>query len=308
MRRTISSFSTQYSELLRLLVTGTREDRVEHAVHERTSEPVSFLPEGWDFNVPIEDTLPTVSNRRTDPRSAAVEAMWMLAGTGYTHMLTMLGVNTWDDLTISDGAGRSLVENAYGFRYRKEFGRDQILMAIQHLKGESSSRQAWIAAWDPSIDGLGDKRIGRQLHVPDTIGFSLSLHEGECAHLGKVQRLNSTLMLRASDVFGRLPYEVMAHAFMLDAIARTIDRDTVVQNLRVTIAQPYMYMAHGIAAAESLECEQNYLRAYMQPWLDLPGYSVGDIKAEPAQYIETVEELVRDTHYPTYTCDPRLFV
>ncbi len=308
MLRTVSSFATQYSELLRLLVTGEREEGVEHAVHERTGERVSFLPEGWDFNVPIEDTLPTVSNRLTDPRAAAVEAMWMLAGVEHTDILELHGVDTWDHLTIGNGAGRNLVESAYGFRYRTEFGRDQITAAVKLLSAESSSRQAWVAAWDPAIDGLGDKRIGRQLHVPDTIGFSLSLHDGVCAHLGAAQRLNSTLMLRACDVFARLPYEVMAHAFMLDAIARTIDRDTVVQNLRVTIAQPYMYTAHGFEAQESLDCEQNYLRAYMQPWLDLPGYTIGDIKDAPGAYMETVEELVRDTHYPTYTCDPEVFV
>ncbi len=308
MSRTISSFATQYSELLRLLVTGTREDGVERAEHERTGKRVSFLPEGFDFNVPIEDTLPTVSNRRTDPRAAAVEAMWMLTPTEYTDILEEHGVHTWDGLTVGNGAGRNLVEAAYGFRYRTEFGRDQIGMAVQHLRGEPSSRRAWVASWDPSIDGLGDLRIGRQLHVPDTVGFSLSLHDGKCAHLGEVQRLNSTLMLRASDVFSRLPYEVMAHVFMLDAIARTIDRDTVVQNLRVTIAQPYMYTAHGVMAAESLECEQDYLRAYMQPWLDLPGYSIGDIKDEPGQYIETIEELVRDTHYPKLVCEPEVFV
>ena len=308
MSRTVSSFATQYSELLRLLVTGEREDGVEHAGHERTREQVSFLPEGWDFNVPIEDTLPTVSNRLTDPHVAAVEAMWTLTGTEDVHMLHALGVTTWAHLTISNGAGRDLVENAYGSRYRKEFGRDQIAAAYQHLRLESSSRQVWVSAWDPSIDGLGDLRVGRQLHVPATVGFSLSLHDGKCAHLGEVQRLNSTLMLRAIDVFARLPYEVMAHAFMLDAIARTIDRKTVVQNLRVTIAQPYMYMAHGVEAAESLECEQNYLRAYMQPWLDMPGYSIGDIKDDPGGYLKEVEELVRDTHYPTYNCDPEVFV
>lgn len=85
-----------------------------------------------------------------DPRRDAnhifhlVEAMWMFAGRNDVESLLPFNSN-YKNYAEPDG----IVHGAYGHRWRKHFGPDQIMRVIEELRRDPNSRRAVLAMWDP---------------------------------------------------------------------------------------------------------------------------------------------------------------
>ena len=281
-------FAQLYTALLTRFVRGLG---TETGVNERTSAEIHFIPEGLTMNFPVEHLLPTISARRTFPRTAAVEAMWIMSGSPSLGRLHAHKVKIWDKFTDEDGD----VSTAYGWRYRNYFHRDQLAMAIKHLAEQPTSRQVWISAWDPGRDGLGDKPLP---NFPCPVGFNLHLSKGG---------LHSTLVMRSSDVFVGLPYDVMGHAYLLAAIAASIDIEMDVLSMQVVLAHPHLYDCHMDMAREALTQERSYLRTAMEPWIRLPRWSTRRLVRYHKDYITAVErELSEVSTWPSYHCKPEV--
>ncbi len=281
-------FAQHYTQLLTRFVRGWC---TETTVNERTGAEIHFIPEGFTMNFPIEHILPTISVRRTFPRTAAVENMWVLTGSPSLTRLHQHGIHIWDNFVDEDGD----VSTAYGWRYRNYFHRDQLKMAIEHLSEQPTSRQVWISAWDPGRDGLGDDPSP---NFPCPVGFNV--------HRSK-EGLHSTLVMRSSDVFMGLPYDVMGHAYLLAAIAASIDPELDVVSMQVVLAHPHLYSCHIDMAREALAQEQIYLRTAMNPWIKLPRWNTRRIVRYHKEYVTMIEqELKQVITWPMHHCRPEV--
>lgn len=254
-------------------------------VNQRTGHEIKMLPYPVAFPVDLRSRrLPLPGNRRVYPGTAAAEVAWFMSG---EQDVTWLRAHCpiWDKFVEDDG---TTIEAAYGYRWKEHFERDQIQLAIKALKANPTDRRIFISAWDPSYDGLG---APDQKNVPCPIGFTLSLVDGH---------LNSAMLIRSSDIFVGLPYDVMGHAFLMDAIAESLG--SVCQGLgwmHVTLAHPHVYDSHYAMAQESLK----------KTWVEkpkMPGWTVEQIEKDPDAYVALVKELAGDVRPHSFSVRPEV--
>jgi thymidylate synthase len=255
------SFHQTYRELLWRLLCGD----VHRELNARTGQTISVSRAPEHFIVDLsDDMLPLCGVRKTFPRTAAAEVAWFLLGTKDVSFIREYAP-IWDKFVEEDG---HTVAGAYGYRWREHFGRDQVRDAVVALRRNPTDRRIFVSAWDPCEDGLG--RPSR--NVPCPVGFTLSI-------VG--DRLNSALMIRSSDVFVGLPYDVMGHALLMRAIASSIG-GVQLGAMSVTLAHPHLYEVHEGMAYEALDGLQSDDSRVMPPW------SVEQIEEDPHGYVLNV--------------------
>lgn len=257
----------------------------ETELNERTGVRVKVGRGGTAFRVDLRDgILPTIGFRKTFPKSAAAENAWYLQGTQDASFIRKYAP-LWDKFVepIGDVEG---VKAAYGYRWRNHFGRDQIRLALEALRKDSSDRRCFISAWDPSEDGLG--ALG-QRNVPCPAAFTFSVLNGE---------LHSSIILRSSDIFVGLPYDVMGHALLMDAMAHELRIRPGV--MHVTLAHAHLYESHWELTAEMMKQEP------VVPELQLPGWSVSQIERAPDDYVVRYAEEAKQLTWPTFNPRPNV--
>ncbi len=264
-----SSFREAYHGLLCELQQAGEE------VNARTGVRIKRLDGGHSFKLDLgTGRLPVPGNRATHPRVAAVETAWELTGTQDPTFVLQHAPKIWRDFVEEDGR----IECAYGYRWRRHFGRDQIWMAIRALTEDPSNRQVYVSTWDPFADGLGAP--DQPKNVPCIAGFSLTRTD-DLAHL--------SVFIRSSDVFVGLPYDVMNYALKLDAFAASLDCRP--GTLHVTLAHPHIYEPHFDMLTESLD------RVWTTGEPNLPGWSAEQIVCDPDGYVEVVKRLAMRVDY-----------
>ena len=267
-----------------LLDTIMRGGLVE--MNQRTGVNVRVAPGAVGFNVNMtEGRLPLCGVRRTFPRTAAAETAWYLSGSNDVRWLQERRVHIWDKFVELNGY---TIANSYGIRWQSHFGRDQIADAIRTLRNNPSDRQIVIGTWDPGCDGLGREAK----NVPCPAMFTLNVIGG---------LLYSTMLLRSSDVFVGLPYDVMGHAFLCSAIASSLGRP--MGTLTFTLAHAHIYEKHWSMATEASEqvpVDTEYL-------LD-PSWNVELIKEQPDRYIAEMGWQAQDQQWPLFNPKPELVV
>ncbi len=306
-------FYDAYGALIAWVYNGETE------LNERTGVRVRVGRGGTAFRVDLRDgILPTIGFRKTFPKSAAAEVAWYLQGTQDATFITK-HAPLWDkfveklpydvdftkhspyekppaslarEIITDEQTGRQSfgstffkgVQAAYGYRWRNHFGRDQIALAVEALRKDPSDRRCYISAWDPAEDGLG---ATGQRNVPCPASFTFSVSNGE---------LHSSLLLRSSDVFVGLPYDVMGHALLMDAIAHELKIRPGV--MHVTLAHAHMYESHWAMAHEMMN------QAPVVPLVPLPGWSLSQIERAPDDYVERYAEEAKQFEWPTYCPRP----
>lgn len=295
----------------------------ETETNERTGVKVKVGRGGTSFRVDLADgLLPTIGFRKTFPKSAAAEIAWYLQGVQDATFIRKYAP-LWDkfvedlpfDTETADprapvpeslrfdrvavqplGAAEPSyvrvpayfegVRSAYGYRWREHFGRDQIQLAIDTLRKDPTDRRTFVSAWDPAEDGLG--AVG-QRNVPCPTSFTFSILNGE---------LHSSFFLRSSDVFVGLPYDVMGHALLMDAVAQELRVRPGV--MHVTLAHAHLYESHWQMTAEALSQEP------VVPSLQLPGWTVSQIVRDPDDYVVRIAEEAKQLTWPTYNPKPEV--
>jgi thymidylate synthase len=272
-------FSRVYRDLLEDLLSHDGRATIER--NGRTGVTVSVL-QPRSFTLDLSDgLLPVPGNRKVYPKTAAAEVAWFLQGRKDVSFIRKYAP-IWDKFVEDDG---QTVAGAYGYRWRNHFGRDQIMDAMKALSQDRSDRRIFISAWDPAEDGLGRP----SKNVPCPVGFTLSI-TGD--------RLNSTLLIRSSDVFVGLPYDVMGHALLMAAFVSSFnlgwaERDKItLGTLQVSLAHPHMYEKHWDMAAESL------LEPPVVGQLKMPTWGLNRINSIPDGYVTHVAELAKGLSQP----------
>lgn len=274
-------FADEYRRLLWSLTTD------QWSIEER-NERTGHLIRSMRFGVTLyadlrEGMLPLVDLRKTFPRSAAAETAWYVRGTQDPTFIDRYAKRLWDKFKEPDGT----VWAAYGYRWRRHFGRDQLEDGMRALQHDPSNRRVWVSAWDPAQDGL---TATGQRNVPCPVGFSLSVVGG---------RLNSTLVIRSSDVFVGLPYDVMGHAMLMDAAATSLDRKLGM--MTVTLAHPHLYDSHYEMAREALSKPRNW-----SPRVPLLGWSLHRVGQDPDEFVQQYEALQQTATWPDYCPIPEV--
>ena len=279
-------FHIVYRQLLEAIVRGGMMEK-----NERTGEGIRML--GCPASIMVDmqaGRLPVPGNRKVFPATAAAEIAWMLSG---NRELTWLRQYCRILDKFTDEPGGNTIHNAYGYRWRHHFGRDQIGQALEVLQQDPTDRQVWITAWDPATDGLwmpsGMDTRPRPKNVACPVGFAVNITRGN---------LNLAVFIRSSDVFVGLPYDVMGYAMLLDAFAVSLDRGPGF--LHVTLAHPHVYEIHVDDAFKSFDGGPRVDKP------EMPGMSVGDICQDPDAYVASMKEAAAVVRWPEFNPRPEV--
>ena len=269
-------FNEVYYDLLKLVFeNGELEE------NRRTGVPV-IVRRGLALYIPLDNQmLPVCTLRRTNPLIAAAELAWCFSGIRSIAWLQCY-TKTWDAFADE----MSNVNSAYGFRWRVQFGIDQITRMLTMLRQDRTTRRVWISSWYPNEDlTLGGKT------VPCPVGFTIEIDPTNHIHI--------SVMLRSSDLVMGLPYDVLRFALFIDAIC--IPLNAIPGSLTMHFANAHIYLPHSDAVYEILNdpcaAELNIPR---------PCYSYTSIYANPDKYMDTMKELFKPAM--TLTPNPKLEV
>jgi thymidylate synthase len=274
-------FDDIYVTLLNWLLHTSPEQ-----TNDRTGHKVRVGRGGTSFRLDLSDrVLPTAGVRKLFPKSAAAEVAWYLSGSQDVTWIRKYAP-LWDKFVEADG---KTIESAYGYRWRKHFGRDQIERAIEALRTDPSDRRVFISAWDPAQDGLGE--LG-QRNVPCPVSFNFYVLQGE---------LHSTMTKRSTDVFVGLPYDVMGHALLMAAMAETLAVKLGV--MQVSLSHPHLYEDHYEMAQQCIDLPYDQR---VMPAIPLPRVTVRDIEQHPDAYVQVMAEAANTSSWPLF--NPKPFV
>lgn len=290
------NFRFQYREFLALLLNNFVVEK-----NARTGEEILVLPGGFYFTIGLHDgSLPLIDCRLTHPTTAAAEVAWFIQGTRSTEWLnkyTSIWKGFEEDLPDLEVKRRYFgredlsirgVKAAYGYRWAQHFGVDQLKTAVLELKRDPSSRRVWISTWDPASDLVANN----QKNVPCPVGFSLYILQG---------RLFSSYMLRSSDTFMGLPYDVMNHAMLMAVLARSIGCS--LGGMSITLSHAHMYAQHVDMARQCLK----YKQAAFEPMENPSFFSLEDIHNHPDNYVNYVADAAKQKQdWPTLNLKPKL--
>lgn len=257
-------------------------------VNARTGVQIKMLEGAHAFKLDLRNgKLPVAGNRRYYPRVSAAEVAWQFMGTKDPEFILSKAPKLWSKF-VEDGE----LKTAYGYRWRHHFGRDQLALAIKELRDNPTNRQLWVQAWDPAADGLGGPQ---PKNIPCPIGFSISRINDD---------IHMSVFIRSSDMFVGLPYDVMAYALTLDAIAASVGCRPA--TLHFTMHHPHLYEPHWNAARACTYAnwdhdewrEKKEFAEATTSWLkecepNLPGWTVGQIEKDPDGYCLLVGNLAK---------------
>lgn len=254
--------------------------------NRRTDTHIRMLPEGISFALHLNDNvLPTCGLRKTKPWHAAAEAAWCFMGHDHINWLRQ-HTKAWDQFAEPDGR----LPQAYGARWKFAFSEtndhgiqcDQVAEAVRRLENDMSDRRVWITSYHPVEDLV---KTGQKT-VPCPVGFSLSIMDGQ---------LCSSLMIRSSDLYFGLPYDVMRHALVMAAFAATLG--VGLGHMRVTLAHPHVYRPQWPNVISMLG---NVVKI---PYIVMPNWKIDHIVKSPNEYVALVSNrcnIVPAEYWPAY--------
>lgn len=148
--------------------------------------------------------------RDANPFFHLMESMWMLAGRNdvafpsyYSKQLASYSVD-----------GKTL-HGAYGYRWRKHFGYDQIEQAIADLRASPNSRQVIVQMWDATVDGRTTPENAKDRPCNDIIKFQAIPTEVPGHY-----RLNMSVFCRSNDaVWGCYGANAVHFSILLEYVA-----------------------------------------------------------------------------------------
>ena len=197
----MTKFDALYQDMLRRIVKeGVKE------VNQRTKHEVKAVP-GLHFSIDLEkEGFPLLTLRKIPIKMFVAEQIWFIAGSRKPEDFLRTHTKIWDNFTNP----ADVVTVAYGYRWRKHFGRDQLKLLIELLQKEPSSRHGVIVTWDPSSDGLG---ITSKKNVPCPYTFTVNIIAG---------RLNLHNMVRSNDMVLGFPSDVAGFSLLQYILAQKL--------------------------------------------------------------------------------------
>jgi thymidylate synthase len=194
-------FDKVYKSLLKqILTTGVKE------INQRTGHETMALP-GLSFSTDLEkDGFPLLALRKIPIKLFVAEQIWFVSGARKPAIFLREFTKIWDDFTNPG----DVVTVAYGYRWRRHFGRDQLGKLVELLVRDPTSRHGVVVTWDPSSDGLGG--ISKS-NVPCPYTFTANIIGG---------RLNLMNVIRSNDMILGFPHDVAGFALLQLMLAQKL--------------------------------------------------------------------------------------
>ncbi|MDB5259205.1 MAG: Thymidylate synthase [Candidatus Taylorbacteria bacterium] len=185
----MTKFDTIYKNLVEDIMTNGVEELSERTGHKTRTVL------GAHFSIDLEkDGFPLLTLRKIPIKMFVSEQIWFISGSRKVDDFLSDYTKIWDDFTNPNG----VITVAYGYRWRKHFGRDQLALLINLLKNEPSTRQGVIVTWDPTSDGL---TLEKKKNVPCPFAFTVNIVGGRL-HLHNIVRSNDIMLGMPADVPG----------------------------------------------------------------------------------------------------------
>ena len=259
----MTQFDEQYKEAIWEIMNKGFEE-----YNERTGHKTKTIP-GVTFQ--LDNGFPLLTLRKIPIKIFVAEQIWFLTGSNRPDEFLRKYTKIWDDFTEKDGT----IPAAYGYRWRKYFGRDQIADLIKHLTEQPGSRHGVVITWDPADDGLGTG--SKKKNVPCPYTFTANI-------LGNKLHIHN--IIRSNDMILGCPHDVAGFALLQHILAAKLG----VQPGRLThsISNAHIYDIHYKAAWEILERENKHAKITLEAqnnWLDRAE------KADDSLVQEIVEKL-----------------
>ncbi len=185
----MTKFDQIYTNILKnILKNGIEETSTLQKVKTKA------LP-GVHFQIDIEkDGFPLLTLRKIPVKLFVAEQIWFISGARKPEDFLRDYTKIWDAFTNPN----DVVTVAYGYRWRKHFGRDQIGALVKLLQKEPLSRHGVVIAWDPGADGLS---LIKKANVPCPYSFTVNIIGGRL-HLHNIVRSNDMYLGFPADVAG----------------------------------------------------------------------------------------------------------
>jgi len=183
----MTQFDREYKKaLIEILNKGIEEK------NERTGLKTKAVP-GLTFH--IDFGFPILTLRKIPIKLFVAEQIWFLTGSNNPDDFMSKYSRIWDDFREKDGT----VAAAYGHRWRRYFGRDQITDLVNLLTKDPSSRHGVVVTWDPGDDGLGTGTKKKNVPCPFTYTFNII---GNKLHMHNIIRSNDMMLGCPHDTAG----------------------------------------------------------------------------------------------------------
>ncbi len=221
-----NAYDRQYQMILQQLLEHGIEE-----VNQRTGHMCKSLP-GMTMRFNLAQGFPLLTLRKIPMKVFLAEQVWFLMGNKNLAFLQRF-TKIWDEFAEQNNC----VESAYGYRWRKHFGRDQISGLVQLLRRDPSSRHGVVLMWDPADDGLANGT--HKKNVPCPFCFTVQVMGGRlCLHL----------VIRSNDMMLGNPHDVAGFAVLAHLLAQKLNVGVGV--LTVSISNAHIYDIHLEQAAE----------------------------------------------------------
>ena len=185
----MTRFDSLYQDMLRKIMTEGVRDMNARTKHETVALP------GMHFSLDVEkDGFPLLTLRKIPIKMFVAEQIWFISGARKPADFLRDFTKIWDSFTNP----ADVVTVAYGYRWRKHFGRDQLKLLLELLKKDPSSRHGVIVTWDPGGDGLGGTK---RANVPCPYSFTVNIIGGRL-HFHNIVRSNDMVLGFPADVAG----------------------------------------------------------------------------------------------------------
>lgn len=267
----MTTFDEIYQGLIsNILKKGIRE------FSERTKLETAALP-GVHFSIePEKDGFPLLTLRKIPIKSIIAEQVWMISGARKPADFLRDFTKIWDAFTNPN----DVVTVAYGYRWRKHFGRDQFQCLIDLLKKEPSSRHAVIVTWDPAQDGLS---LTKKANVPCPYTFTVNIIGG---------KLHMHNIVRSNDMILGFPFDVAGFCFLQYALAQELK--VGVGTYSHSISNAHIYENHYAAAKDLIKRKNNHKRIK----LTLPKNTIKRSEQKDPKLVLEIAEQIEKQYKP----------
>lgn len=234
---------TQFDQLYKESILKIMNEGFEE-YNERTGHKTKIIP-GLTFE--LDRGFPLLTLRKIPIQLFVAEQIWYIMGSKNPEDFVNKFTSIWKDFTEKDGT----VAAAYGHRWRKAFGRDQLGLLIKHLQEQPGSRHGVVITWDPREDGLGNPESKKNVPCPYT--FTVNI-------IGN--RLHIHSIVRSNDMVLGCPHDVAGFYLLLCILAAKFGIKP--GKLTHSISNAHIYDTHYKQAWELTERANNHPDIYFE--------------------------------------------
>lgn len=230
----MTTFDIVYQNALKEIMENGIEELNQRTGHKTKAVPgLTMRLDGSNF--------PILTLRKIPIKLFVAEQVWFLTGSKNPDELLGEYTKIWHDFREADGT----VAAAYGHRWRKHFGRDQLGDLINLLEKDPSSRHGVIVTWDPADDGLGTGT--KKANVPCPFTFTVNIIGGKL-HLHNV--------IRSNDMILGAPHDMAGFAILQHLIAAHLG--VGVGHICYTVSNAHIYDIHYEVANEIINRKNDH--------------------------------------------------